>query len=136
MVDFRSKAEKARDKAKQYEHEQEEDYEARLALKELEPQIRDYKAEVAELNKAVSELRKENETLHETLTETLKTQMLGVEEVKAILIEKMENLTNDLNDVHRKISAVADSDMKLVQQLNDNQQQRLNQLSEIASGSN
>ena len=60
--------------------------------------------------------------------------MIGVEEVKSILTEKMENLTNDLNDMHRKISAVADSDMKLVQQLNGNQQQRLNQLSEAANG--
>lgn len=136
MVDFRSKAEKARDKEKQHEQEEHLENEARETLKVLAPEIRDYRAEVEFLTKTVLELRTENETLHETLTETLKTQMLGVEEVKAILIEKMENLTNDLNDVHRKISAVADSDMKLVQQLNDNQQQRLNQLSEIASGSN
>ena len=132
MADFRSKAEKASDKEKYREEEQEAEYEAQHALRVLEPQIRDYKAEVEELNHTVAELRKENITLHSTVTETLKTQMAGVEDIKGLLIEKMENLSNDLTEVHTKIRAVAESDMQLVKQLNDNQQQRLEQLSQLA----
>jgi len=131
MVDFRSNAERERDKKDQDAQEIKHESEATETLRELEPQIRNYKAEVEELNRTVAELRKENITLHSTLIETLKTQMAGVEDIKGLLIEKIENLTNDLNDVHRKIRAVAESDMQLVKQLNDNQQQRLNQLSEM-----
>jgi len=134
MADFRTKEEKAGDKEKLQGQEEQLESEARETLKVLAPEIRDYRAEVEFLTKTVLELRKENEALHLTLTEALRTQMTGVEEVKGILIDKMENLTNDLNDVHRKIRAVAESDMQLVKQLNDNQQQRLNQLSEMVKG--
>jgi len=142
MVDFRSKAEKARDmardEAKKSRHKQEQlkqekrlESEARETLKALAPEIRDYRKEVDFLTKTVLELRKENEALHETLTEALRTQMIGVEDVKGVLIEKMESLTNDLSGLHQKIRAVAESDMQLVKQLNDNQQQRLSKLSDM-----
>lgn len=134
MVDFRSKAEKERDEQNNREQQEELESEAQGVLRVLAPEIKGYRAEVEHLVKTVLELREENESLRETLTETLKTQMVGVEEIKVILIEKMETLTNDLNDVHRKISAVAESDMQLVKQLNDNQQIRLKQLSEMAGG--
>jgi len=68
------------------------------------------------------------------LTEALKTQMQGVEDVKGMLTERMDNLAADMSQVHKKIRGIAEDDMRLVKQLNDNQSDRLAKLADMVKG--
>jgi len=71
------------------------------------------------------------------LTQALKTQMQGVEDVKGMLVDRMDNLATDMDQVHRKIRGIAEDDMRLVKQLNDNQSDRLAKLADmVKSGKN
>lgn len=130
MADFRSHEEQRRDKnEREYENQQAES-EARSALRRMEPQISDYKAEVKLLQVQVAELKAENVTL----TDALKTQMQGVEDVKGMLVERMDSLSTDMDQVHRKIRGIAEDDMRLVKQLSDDQSNRLAKLADMVKG--
>jgi len=130
MVDFRSHEEKRRDQLNNERQVQQEEGEARSALRRMEPKIEDYKAEVKSLLEQVDELRADNQVL----TEALKTQMQGVEEIKTFLLERMDGLSTDMDQVHRKIINMADDDMRLVKQLGDNQNDRLAKLTAMVKG--
>ena len=130
MVDYRSNEEKRRDQQNRDRQEQQEEGEAISALRRMEPKIEDYKAEVKSLLEQVAELRAENQAL----TEALKTQMQGVEEIKTFLLERMDGLSTDMDQVQRKIINMADDDMRLVKQLGDNQNDRLAKLSAMVKG--
>ena len=125
MVDFRSHEEKRRDQLDNERQAQQEEGDARSALRRMEPQIEEYKVEV-------QKLREENRTL----LEALKTQMQGVEDIKSFLLERMDGLSTDMDQVHRKIINMADDDMRLVKQLGDNQNDRLAKLSAMVTGGN
>ena len=125
MVDFRSHEEKRRDQLDNERQVQQEEGDARSALRRLEPQIEEYKIEV-------QKLREENRAL----LEALKTQMQGVEDIKSFLLERMDGLSTDMDQVHRKIINMADDDMRLVKQLGDNQNDRLAKLSAMVTGGN
>jgi len=130
MVDFRSHEEKQRDQRNSEQRAQQEENDASSALRRMEPQIADYKAEVKNLLDQVAELRADNQAL----TEALKTQMQGVEEIKTFLLERMDGLSTDMDQVHRKIINMADDDMRLVKQLGDNQNDRLAKLTAMVKG--
>ena len=133
MVDFRSHEEKRRDQLNAERHVQQEEGDARSALRRMEPKIEDYKAEVKNLLEQVAELRADNQAL----TEALKAQMQGVEEIKTFLLERMDGLSTDMDQVHRKIISMAEDDMRLVKQMSDNQNDRLANLSAmVTSGKN
>lgn len=130
MVDFRSHEEQRRDQhEREYENQQAES-EARSALRRMEPQISDYKAEVKLLQEQVAKLKAENVAL----TEALRIQMQGVEDVKSMLVERMDSLATDMDQVHRKIRGIAEDDMRLVKQLSDDQSQRLAKLADMVKG--
>jgi len=125
MTDFRTHGEQRRQR-------EDKEEQASIVLERLEPKIDDYKAEVKRLQDQVASLKADNEAL----LETLKSQMKGVEEVKAFLVERMDNLATDMDQVHRKINGIADDDLRLVKELNDNQTARLAKLSDMVSGKN
>lgn len=130
MVDFRSHEEKRRDQQNSERQAQQEEGDARAALRRMEPKIADYKAEVKSLLEQVTELRSDNQAL----TEALKLQMQGVEEIKSFLLERMDGLSTDMDQVHRKIVSMAEDDMRLVKQMSDNQNDRLAHLSAMVTG--
>ncbi len=130
MVDFRSHEEKRRDQQNSERQAQQEEGDARAALRRMEPKIEDYKAEVKSLLEQVTELRSDNQAL----TEALKLQMRGVEEIKSFLLERMDGLSTDMDQVHRKIISMAEDDMRLVKQMSDNQNDRLAKLSTMVTG--
>ncbi len=123
MADFRSHEEKRRDEYEQSRNNKQSESEARAALARLEPKIEAYEAEVRQL-------REDNRML----TEALKTQMQGVEEIKGFLMERMDSLSTDMQQVHRKIRGLAEDDMKLVKQLGDSQNDRLARLADMVKG--
>jgi len=126
MADFRSNEEKRRDEQDQARNNRQAENDARTALARLEPKIEAYEEEVRQL-------REENRML----TQALKTQMQGVEDVKGMLVDRMDNLATDMDQVHRKIRGIAEDDMRLVKQLNDNQSDRLAKLADmVKSGKN
>ncbi len=120
MADFRSHEEKRRDEHDQSRNNKQAQSDARAALARLEPKIEAYETEVRQL-------REENHAL----TEALKAQMRGVEEIKGFLVERMDNLATDMDQVHQKIRGIAENDMRLVEKLNDNQNDRLARLANI-----
>ncbi len=131
MADFRSHEEQQRDQRDRDYESRSAETEARSALRRMEPQIADYKAEVKRLQDQMTELQAENAAL----TGALKAQMQGVEDIKGVLIERMDGLATDMDQVHRKIRGIAENDMKLVRELNDNQSARLARLGEMVKGS-
>jgi len=46
----------------------------------------------------------------------------------------MDNLATDMSQVHKKIRGIAEDDMRLVKQLNDNQSDRLAKLADMVKG--
>ena len=135
MADFRTHSEQERDNQNRENEKADNEYEAQIALRRMEPQIADYKAEVKLLQEQVTELQAKNlaltgalKTQMEEVTETLKAQMEGVEEIKGILIDRMDNLSTDMDQVHRKIRGIAEDDMRVVKQLSDDQNDRLAKL--------
>lgn len=125
MADFRSHEEKRWDEYEQSRNNKQAESEARAALARLEPKIEAYEAEVRQL-------REDNRML----TEALKTQMQGVEEIKSVLVERMDSLSTDMAQVHRKIRGLAEDDMKLVKQLGDSQNDRLAKLAAMVTDGN
>lgn len=123
MVDFRSHEEQSRDAREQADQTRQEESSARATLARLEPKIEAYEAEVRQL-------REDNQML----TQALKSQMQGVEEVKGFLTERMNNLATDMDQVHKKIRGIAEDDMRLVKELNDNQNNRLLKLANMVKG--
>jgi len=130
MADFRSHEEKRRDRDNRDYEDRRQENEARDALRRMEPQIADYKAEVKVLQDEVAKLHEENRAL----TEALKLQMQGVEDVKGFLVERMDALATDMDQVHRKIRGIAEDDMRLVKQLSDDQSSRIAKLADMVKG--
>ena len=130
MADFRTRSEQQDDVDNALWRDQEHESEARQALREMKPKIEDYKAEVKLLQEQMAELKAENAAL----TEALKTQMQGVEEIKGFLIERMDALATDMDQVHKKIRGIAEDDMRLVKQLSDDQSHRLAKLADMVKG--
>ena len=124
MADFRSHEEKRRDELENSRNNKQAENEARTALARLEPKIEAYEEEVRQL-------REENRAL----TEALKAQMQGVEEIKGFLVERMNTLATDMEQVHQKIRGLAEDDMRLVKQLGDSQNDRLAKLADMVKGS-
>lgn len=127
MADFRTRGEQQDDEDEAHWQDQEHENEARLALRRMEPKIEDYKAEVKLLQEQMAKLQAENAAL----TEALKTQMQGVEEIKGFLVERMDTLATDMDQVHKKIRGIAEDDMRLVKQLSDDQSHRLAKLADM-----
>jgi len=127
MADFRTRGEQQDDEDNARWQDQEHENEARQALRRMEPKIEDYKAEVKLLQEQMAELQAENAAL----TEALKTQMQGVEEIKGFLVERMDTLATDMDQVHKKIRGIAEDDMRLVKQLSDDQSHRLAKLADM-----
>ena len=130
MADFRTHGEQEQDQRNANREKKQKENEAQAALLRMEPQIADYKAEVKLLQSQVAELKAENDAL----TEALKAQMQGVEEVKGFLAQRMDTLATDMDQVHRKIRGIAEDDMRLVKQLSDDQSNRLAKLADMVKG--
>ncbi|MBL1430673.1 MAG: hypothetical protein COA60_004040 [Robiginitomaculum sp.] len=123
MADFRSHEEKRNDQIRQAQAEQNQETDARQALRRLEPQIDEYKNEVAEL-------KAENAAI----METLQAQIKGVQETKTMLLDRLDSLSQDVDQLHKKIMSVAENDLQMVQQMSDSQTARLEKLSMLISG--
>ena len=130
MADFRTHGEQEQDERNAQYQQRQKETEAQMALKRMEPQIADYKAEVKLLQEQIAELKSENAAS----TEALKVQMQSVEEVKGFLVERMDTLATDMDQVHRKIRGIAEDDMRLVKQLSDDQSQRIAKLANMVKG--
>lgn len=123
MADFRSHEEKRNDQIRQDQAERDQETDARQALKRLEPQIAEYQNEVAAL-------KAENAAI----METLQAQMKGVEETKIMMLDRLDSLSQDVDQLHKKIMSVAENDLQMVQQMSDSQTARLEKLSTLISG--
>ncbi|PHS23558.1 MAG: hypothetical protein COA84_10930 [Robiginitomaculum sp.] len=123
MADFRSHEEKRNDQIRHDKGKRNEETDARQALRRLEPQIAEYQNEVATL-------KAENAAI----METLQAQMKGVQEIKTMMLDRMDSLSQDVDQLHKKIMSVAENDLQMVQQMSDSQTARLEKLSTLISG--
>ena len=84
--------------------------------------------QVENAHKQIGVLREDNAALREAL----KTQMKGLEDMKVMLLERIDSLSTDIEQVHRKVVSAADSDMSLVKQMASNHKERLDKLTMMA----